>query len=134
MSGLILNLAPHERILINGAVIENGDRRARLAIKSPQANVLRLKDAIHPDQADTPVKRLCYDAQLVLSGDLGAAEGKQRLSSGIERLSRIFDDKDSIRTLNDAGAAVFADNIYLCLKFLRQLIPREQRLLEISIS
>ena len=29
MSGLVIKLAPKERILINGAVIENGDRRAR---------------------------------------------------------------------------------------------------------
>lgn len=134
MSGLILNLAPHERILINGAVVENGDRRSRLAIKSPQANVLRLKDAIHPDQADTPVKRLCYDAQLILSGDLEPEEGKQRLIAGIERLSRILDDKDSTRTLDDAGAAALSGNSYLCLRLLRQLIPREQRLLEISVS
>ena len=32
MSGLVLKLAPRERVLINGAVIENGDKRARLAI------------------------------------------------------------------------------------------------------
>lgn len=29
MSGLVLKLAPYERILINGAVIENGVRRSR---------------------------------------------------------------------------------------------------------
>ena len=29
MTGLVLKLAPHERVLINGAVIENGDRRTR---------------------------------------------------------------------------------------------------------
>ncbi|XCN44003.1 hypothetical protein DSM117340_03311 [Lentibacter algarum] len=32
MSGLILKLGPRERVLINGAVIENGDKRSRLAI------------------------------------------------------------------------------------------------------
>ena len=37
MSGLILKLSPKERILINGAVIENGDRRSRLAIMTPNA-------------------------------------------------------------------------------------------------
>ena len=30
MSGLVLKLSPKERVLINGAVIENGDRRSRL--------------------------------------------------------------------------------------------------------
>ena len=45
MSGLVLKLAPKERVLINGAVIENGDRRTRVAILTPNANILRLKDA-----------------------------------------------------------------------------------------
>ncbi len=29
MTGLVLKLGPHERVLINGAVIENGDKRSR---------------------------------------------------------------------------------------------------------
>ena len=46
MTGLVLKLGPHERILINGAVIENGDRRSRLNIVTPNANILRLKDDV----------------------------------------------------------------------------------------
>ena len=54
MSGLVLKLGPHERIMINGVVMENGDRRTRLNVLTPDANVLRLRDAIHPDEANTP--------------------------------------------------------------------------------
>ena len=36
MSGLVLKLSPKERVLINGAVIENGDRRSKLSIVSMQ--------------------------------------------------------------------------------------------------
>ena len=50
-------------------LIENGDRRGRLSIITPNANILRLRDAIHPDEVTTPVRRVCYIAQLVLSGD-----------------------------------------------------------------
>ena len=87
MSGLVLKLNPKERVLINGAVIENGDRRARINIVTPNANILRLKDAIHPEDANTPVRRVCYIAQLVLSGevdDLRVARGQ--LLNGIEQL------------------------------------------------
>ena len=48
MSGLVLKLSPKERLLINGAVIENGDCRCRLSIITPDANILRLRDALHP--------------------------------------------------------------------------------------
>ena len=58
MSGLILKLSPKERLLINGAVVENGDRRARLSILTAGANILRLRDAIHPEQVRTPVQRV----------------------------------------------------------------------------
>ena len=54
MSGLVLKLGPRERIMINGVVMENGDRRTRLNVLTPDANVLRLRDAIHPDEANTP--------------------------------------------------------------------------------
>lgn len=63
MTGLVLKLAPNERVLINGAVIENGERRSKISIRTPNVNVLRLKDAIHPDEAKTPVTRACYIAQ-----------------------------------------------------------------------
>jgi hypothetical protein len=72
MSGLVLKLGPKERVLINGAVIENGDRRTRLSIMTPNANILRLRDALHPEEVTTPVRRVCYIAQLVLSGDADA--------------------------------------------------------------
>jgi len=35
MSGLVLKLSPKERVLINGAVIENGDRRSVLSGDTP---------------------------------------------------------------------------------------------------
>ncbi len=129
MSGLVLKLAPRERLLINGAVIENGDRRSRFSIVSPNANILRLKDAIHPGDAKTPVRRMCYAAQLVLTGDANAEETSQSLLRRIEELSRILTDVDSQRHLANATQALLEDRFYHCLKSLRALIPREDRLL-----
>ena len=129
MSGLVLKLAPKERVLINGAVIENGDRRSRLSIMTPNANILRLKDAIHPEDAKTPVKRVCYIAQLVLSGDVDAEEAKTQLLRGIEQLSQVFTDTDSRDQLSFASDAVLGEQYYQAMKALRTLLPREERLL-----
>ncbi|ARJ69826.1 flagellar biosynthesis repressor FlbT [Paracoccus contaminans] len=128
MSGLILKLAPGERVLINGAVIENGDRRSRISIKTPNARILRLRDAIHPDDVGTPVSRLCYAAQLVLSGDAEPERGRRDLMKGIEQLSQVFDDRDSRIALDGATADVASGNIYQALRRLRSLLPREARL------
>jgi flagellar biosynthesis repressor protein FlbT len=129
MSGLVLKLAPHERVLINGAVIENGDKRSRLSIMTPNANILRLRDAIHPDEVTTPVRRVAYIAQLVLSGDAEPDLARQQLLRGIEQLSQALIDPDSRAQLTQATEALLADDFYRALRALRLLIPREDRLL-----
>jgi len=103
MSGLVLKLNPKERVLVNGAVIENGDRRSRVSILTPNANILRMRDALRPDEVNTPVRRVCYIAQLVLSGDVAP--------------------DDAMHQIND---------YYRTLKALRSLLPREARLLSVS--
>lgn len=134
MSGLILKLAPKERVLVNGAVIENGDKRSRLSIVTPQANILRLRDAIHPDEATTPVRRLCYATQLVLSGDTAPEDARQPLLRHIEELSQVLVDPDSRHNLALATQAVIDGQFYQCLKALRTLLPREARLLARATS
>ncbi len=129
MTGLILKLGPHERVLINGAVIENGDKRSRLAVMTPNANILRLRDAINPEEVTTPVRRVCYIAQLVLSGDVEAGEARLQLLRGIEQLSQVLTDHDSRQQLTAASRAVLEDQHYQALKALRSLLPREERLL-----
>jgi flagellar biosynthesis repressor protein FlbT len=128
MSGLVLKLGPHERVLINGAVIENGERRSRLAIMTPNANILRLRDAIHPEEVNTPVRRVCYAAQLVLSGDADPEDAKLQLLRGIEQLSQVLTDFDSRTQLTIASRAVMENQPYQVLKALRSLLPREERL------
>lgn len=134
MSGLVLKLAPKERVLVNGAVIENGDRRSRLSIVTPDANILRLRDAIHPENANTPVRRVCYAAQLILTGDVDPKEDRLAMLRRLEELSQVFTDPDSRSSLAEATEAVLNDNHYRCLKALRTLLPREERLLAIRPS
>lgn len=128
MSGLVLKLGPKERVLINGAVIENGDRRSRLSIVTPNANILRLRDALRPEDAGTPVRRVCYMAQLVLSGDLTPDEAQPQLLRGIEQLSQVLRDADSHARLAAASEAVMDHDFYRALKQMRGLIDREDRL------
>ena len=128
MTGLVLKLGPNERVLINGAVIENGDRRSRISVMTPNAHILRLRDAIHPEHANTPVRRVCYIAQLVLSGDAEPSETRMQLLRGIEQLSQVLSDADSRTQLSLATAAVLENQHYQALKHLRTLLPREERL------
>ncbi|MEM9010071.1 MAG: flagellar biosynthesis repressor FlbT [Pseudomonadota bacterium] len=130
MAGLILKLAPQERVVVNGVVLENGESRTRLRVVTPAANVLRLRDALHPEEVTTPVKRVCYIAQLVLAGEADPDLAQRQLLTGIEQLSQVFRDPDSRERLVAATQAVAERNFYPALKALRALLSREQRLLE----
>lgn len=131
MGGLVLKLAPKERVLINGAVIENGERRSRLSIVTPNANILRLRDAIQPDQVSTPVRRVCYIAQLVLSGDADEAEGAQQLKQGISQLKQALIDERSQSHLEAARHHLDEGDFYRAMKSLRALLPHEESLFEL---
>jgi len=118
--------------MINGAVIENGDRRSRLNILTPHANVLRLRDAIHPEDAKTPVRRICYTAQMILAGEADLVDGRKQLSTGMAQLAQVFDSPEAIKILAEAAAFLAEKNDYQVLKTLRLLLPVEDKLMEIS--
>ncbi|MEL6999236.1 MAG: flagellar biosynthesis repressor FlbT [Pseudomonadota bacterium] len=129
MPGLILKLRAHEQILVNGVVMQNGDRNARLIIKTPDAKILRLRDAIHPDQATTPVKRVCYIAQLAVAGEVNIDDATDQLRTGINHLQSAMSGLDGAEHLDDAYEALEELNFYGVLKYLRKLIPIEDALL-----
>lgn len=132
MPGLILKLSPQERFVVNGVVIENGDRRARLGILTPDSNVLRLRDAIHPDDANTPVSRVCYILQLILAGEADADTAKAQALAGIEQLSAVFVDAASSASLTQAASDVGNGRFYPALRALRGILPAEGHLMALS--
>ena len=130
MSGLILKLRPGERLLVNGAVIENGEHRARLRFLSANAKILRLKDALHPDEIDTPVKRACFLTQVILSGDCDGDASVSHAEHQIRMLEDVFVGTLAQAEVTSAIDALEAGSFYTCLKHLRKLLPIETALLE----
>src|SRR5260221_9131913 len=53
---LKVELKPHERIIIGSCVVTNTDQRARLLIDGDNIPILREKDILTPETADTPSK------------------------------------------------------------------------------
>jgi len=56
---LVIDLKPGEKILIGTAVITNDNQRTRLHI-SGEAPILREKDVMKEEQADTPCKKIYF--------------------------------------------------------------------------
>ncbi|HUF57254.1 MAG TPA: flagellar biosynthesis repressor FlbT [Thermohalobaculum sp.] len=129
MAGLILKLKPGERFMLNGAVVENGPRNVRLTVRTPDARILRLRDAIHPEDADTPVKRLCYVAQLAVAGEIGEERAEERLGAGLRDLAAALEGTAEAGALPPLMAELEERNFYAILRGLRRLLPAEASLL-----
>ncbi len=54
---LKISLKPGEQFVVNGAVITNGDRRSSFVIQN-KASILRAKDIMAVDEANSPAKRV----------------------------------------------------------------------------
>lgn len=127
--GLVLRLRPHEKFLVNGVVIENGARRARLRVQTPDAHILRIRDALHPEEANTPVKRLYYAAQLAVAGEAEPETVKAELVPGLEALRAAFGDRLCRETLDRAIRDAESAKFYSVMRALARILPLEKALL-----
>ena len=61
---LKLSLKPGEKFVLNGAVVQNGDRRSALLLQN-KASVLREKDIMQPEDANTPARRIYFPIMMM---------------------------------------------------------------------
>lgn len=128
MAGLKLKLRPDEQILINGSVIQNGSKQVELTVKTLGTRILRLRDALHPDEITTPVKRVCYVAQLAVAGEVTDEDAHRDFIKGINALQKIFKDEGSQVTMEKAISQADEGDFYKAMQSIRKLIPYEEAL------
>jgi len=129
MGGLVLKLAPNERILLNGLMIENGPKKARMTLHSDGAHVLRLRDALHPDQVNGPVSVAYHVAQLAVAGQADQQEALRDLRPRLDDLSRTFENTWAHEVVGKARQALEDSNFYKAMRELAPLLPLERDLL-----
>ena len=131
MSGLMLALAPYERFIVNGALLENGGRPSRIRIKDNDARVLRVSDALKPSEVDTPVKQVYYAIQLLITGDLEIEGTLSAITAECHKLGAVFEVINP-ELIPELLARLERQNFYSALCHLRQIIPLEAKLLEMK--
>ena len=128
MAGLVLSLRPYEKVLIGGVVVQNGEKKSSLRVLDEAAGVLRLSDAMHPDDARTPLARCYYAAQLLLTGQAG--EGGEAVLTGLLDDARAaFTGFAFASDLAGAAEAARAGAWFRVMRALRPLLPQEAALL-----
>ena len=118
-------LMPLERIVIGQSVITNSETRTTFLIDG-EAPILREKDILTAETANTPVKRLYFCIQMMyLENDIPKY---QDLYMGF--IKDLLEAVPSFRTsIETASRLILSGSLYNSLKEIRKLIAREDELL-----
>jgi flagellar protein FlbT len=125
-------LRPYEELMINGVVVQNGDRKTRLRVKTDGAAILRLKDAMRPEEATTPLKKAYYVAQLAVSGELPAKEAAAILSRALAALSATARAPEA-ETVARAAEELASGRMYGVMRRLGELVRPQNDVAENAV-
>lgn len=132
MAGLMLKFPAGDRIVVNGAVIENVGRGARLRLLTPETQLLRLRDAIDPAAAVTPVGRLAHSVQMMLIGELCPAGALPDLVAALAPLRHAFVDPEDRACIDALRQHLQEGQFYQALRHLGRLRRKEAVLLAVA--
>jgi flagellar biosynthesis repressor protein FlbT len=123
---LTINLKPHERLIVNGVVIENSGPAAKILVHN-NAALLREKDIVTEEQANTPARRIYFTIQCQY---LFPAKGDVFLPI-IEKFLGEFAQAapSTVDLIAEIRGQVHHGQFYRALKSAKQLIVREQEIL-----
>lgn len=129
MAGLMLKFPAGDRIVVNGAVIENVGRSARLRLLTPQTQLLRLRDAVDPEAATTPVARLAHVVQMMLIGELAPGDAVPETLTALVPLRHAFTAQDDRSCIDVIAEHLREGQFYQALRQLGRLRRKEALLL-----
>jgi flagellar protein FlbT len=121
---LKLSLKPGEKFVLNGAVVQNGDRRSALLLQN-KASVLREKDIMQIDEATTPSRRIYFPVMMMY---LDQADCDRYQDAFIKRLSEFMGAVRNPDVLTDCvniSRYVMTREYYKALMLCRKLIEYE---------
>jgi len=123
---LKVELKPGERFILGTAVITNGGQRARLFIEG-DIPILREKDILTPEAADTPAKRIYLAVQMMYL----AGENKSRHDVYFELVNDIIKAAPSTLPFIDRiNNQILTGYPYKALREAKTLIDYEEDLLD----
>jgi flagellar protein FlbT len=126
---LKLSLKPGERFVLNGAVVENGDRRATLILQN-KASVLREKDIMQEHEADTPAKRIYFPVMMMY---LSSSSNDGLYDAFVMRMTEFMSaiqNPDVLAECVSVSREVMAGEYYKALLRCRKLMAYEKERLE----
>ena len=121
---LKLSLKPHEKFVLNGAVLMNGDRRASLVIEN-KASILREKDIMQSEEADTPIKRIYFPIMMMyLDAETSQAYYEEFVTRMTEFMNAVS-NREALTLCVEISREVLQGQYYRALMKCRKLFEFE---------
>lgn len=128
---LKISLKPHERLIIGGAVVTNGDTKCDLIVEN-NIPILRQKDILREEEVNTPCRRIYFLVQLMYvdEGNLVTHHGTYwNLVRDVVQAA-----PSTIVLIDQISEEILNARYYQALKLARKLIEYEKELINHAVT
>ena len=128
---LKLSLKPGERFVLNGAVVQNGDRRGTLILQN-KASVLREKDILQQEDANTPSRRVYFPVMMMYLDEGDAGKYYDEFAHRMNEFMGVIRNPEILSECVAVSKHILNQEYYKALMGCRKLIEYEDERLGAS--
>ncbi|TAL36177.1 flagellar biosynthesis repressor FlbT [Phenylobacterium sp.] len=121
---LKLSLKPGEKFVLNGAVVQNGDRRAVLVLQN-KASVLREKDIMQQEDVQTPARRIYFPVMMMYLDEGNAEKSYGEFVTRLTEFMGVISNPNILADCVDISKHCMEREYYKALMGCRKLIEYE---------
>jgi flagellar protein FlbT len=122
---LKISLKPDERIIIGGAVVQNGSARSDFVIEN-SVPILREKNIMGPDNANSPCRMIYFAIQLMYVDEKNIEEHRTTYWKLVKDVANAA--PSTIGLIDQISEHILHDRYYQALKLTNHLIEYEQEI------
>jgi flagellar protein FlbT len=124
---LKITLKPHERMIVGGAVITNGNTRCDLLVEN-KVPILRQNDIMSEKDADSPCRKIYFTIQLMYIDEESLIEHHNSYWKLVQDIVKAA--PSMLALIDQISEHILNAKYYQGLKLARKLIDYEQEIID----
>ena len=122
---LKLSLKPGEKFVINGAVMTNGEKRACLIVQN-KACLLREKDIMQPEEANTPARRIYLPVMMMYLDPERGDDYYDDFALHMTEFMGAIQNREALAACVEISKEVMSSSYYRALMLCKKLFEFER--------
>lgn len=129
---LKLSLRPGEKFVLNGAVLQNGDRRSTLVLQN-KASILREKDILQEEDVTTPARRIYFPIMMMYLDEAGSSSYFDEFLLRLSEFMNVISNPEILSVCVSISKHTMSKEYYRALILCRKLMGyEEERLADVT--